>query len=226
MELNQYIDHTLLKATATPDDIVKLCAEARKYGFFAVCVNGCYVSLAARELKGSEIKIAAVVGFPLGAMSHQSKVFEAQQALKDGADEIDMVLNIGFLKAGKHTEVQAEIAAIKRAIGNRILKVILETCYLTDEEIRTACQLAEKAEADFVKTSTGFGTGGATEEAVKIMVAEVGHRLKIKASGGIRDTATAKKYIELGVARVGTSSGIEIVNPTQKDKKDTNEHTY
>lgn len=220
MALNQYIDHTLLKATATPEAIIKLCEEAKAYRFFAVCVNGCYVSLAAQQLKASEVKIAAVVGFPLGAMSKQAKVCEAEQAIKDGANEIDLVLNVGFLKAGKQAEVQAEIAAVKQAIGNRILKVILETCYLTDAEIRTACQLAEKAGADFVKTSTGFGTGGATEEAVKIMVAEVGYRLKIKASGGIRDTATAKKYIDLGVSRIGTSSGIEIVAPTRKDQKD------
>ena len=223
MELSQYIDHTLLKATATPEDIINLCNEAKEHNFYAVCVNSCYVSLAAEKLKNSDVKVASVVGFPLGASSLHAKVCEAEQAIKDGADEIDMVLNIGFLKAEKYSEVQNEIAALKKAIGDRTLKVILETCYLTDAEIRTACHISKKAGADFVKTSTGFGTGGATEEAVKIMVAEVGDSLKIKASGGIKDAATAKKYIEMGVSRIGNSSGIEIVTAT---KKDTDEHTY
>jgi len=223
MELSQYIDHTLLKAVATPEDIINLCNEAKEHNFYAVCVNSCYVSLAAEKLKNSDVKVASVVGFPLGASSLHAKVCEAEQAIKDGADEIDMVLNIGFLKAEKYSEVQNEIAALKKAIGDRTLKVILETCYLTDAEIRTACHISEKAGADFVKTSTGFGSGGATEEAVKIMVAEVGDSLKVKASGGIKDAATAKKYIKLGVSRIGTSSGIEIVTAT---KKDTDEHTY
>lgn len=223
MELSQYIDHTLLKATATPEDIINLCNEAKEHNFYAVCVNSCYVSLAAEKLKNSDVKVASVVGFPLGASSLHAKVFEAEQAIKDGADEIDMVLNIGFLKAELYKQVKEEIAAVKKAIGDRTLKVILETCYLTNAEIRTACHISEKANADFVKTSTGFGTGGATEEAVKIMVAEVGDSLKIKASGGIKDAATAKKYIKLGVSRIGTSSGIEIVTAT---KKDTDEHTY
>ena len=223
MKFNQYIDHTLLKATATPENIIKLCNEAKNYNFYAVCVNSCYVSAAKKELKNSEIKIAAVVGFPLGANNTQTKVFEAKQAINDGADEIDMVLNIGFLKAKLYHLVQDEIAAVKNSIDDRILKVILETCYLTDEEIRKACQLCKNAKADFVKTSTGFGTGGATEEAVKIMHEEVGNTLKIKASGGIKDTATAKKYIAMGVSRIGTSSGIEIVN---SKKTNTDEHTY
>jgi len=223
MELNRYIDHTLLKPTATPEDIVELCNEAKQYEFYAVCVNSSYVLLAADELKNSAVKIAAVVGFPLGANSYQAKVCEAEQCIKDGADEIDMVLNVGFLKAELYNQVQDEIAAVKKSIGTRILKVILETCYLTDDEIRMACQIAKKAGADYVKTSTGFGTGGATEHTVKIMVHEVGDSLKIKASGGIKDTATAKKYIEMGVSRIGTSSGIEIVTST---KKDTDEHTY
>ena len=223
MALNQYIDHTLLKATATPEDIINLCQEAKKYGFYAVCVNGCHVLLAANQLKDSEVKIAAVVGFPLGASAGEVKIYEAQQAIKDGATEIDMVLNIGFLKSGKHSEVHAEIAALKRAIGPRTLKVILETCSLTDDEIRQACQICKRAGADFVKTSTGFGTGGATEHAVKIMVSEVGDLLKIKASGGIKDAETAKKYIEMGVSRIGTSSGIQIVTATNKQ---TDEHTY
>lgn len=223
MELNQYIDHTLLKPTATPEVIIKLCSEAKDHDFYAVCVNPCYISLVRKELKDSKIKIAAVIGFPLGANCAQTKVFEANQALNDGADEIDMVLNIGFLKARLFNHVQDEIAAVKKSIGDRTLKVILETCYLTNEEIRKACQLCKEAKADFVKTSTGFGIEGATEEAVKIMFEEVGDTLKIKASGGIKDTATAKKYIDMGVSRIGTSSGIEIVNST---KKNTDEHTY
>lgn len=214
MELNNFIDHTLLKATASPKDIIKLCDEAKKYNFYAVCVNSCYVFLAANEVKKSDVKVAAVVGFPLGANSCHAKVSEATQCVKDGADEIDMVINIGHLKAKMIDTIQKEILSVKEAIGNRILKVILETCYLTDDEVRIACQIAKRAGADFVKTSTGFGTGGATENIVKIMIDEVGDTLKIKASGGIKDTETAKKYIELGVSRIGTSSGIDIVLKT------------
>lgn len=223
MELNKHIDHTLLKATATPEEIVELCNEAKKYHFYAVCVNSCYVFLATNELKNSDVKVASVVGFPLGANSCHAKVCEAEQCVKDGADEVDMVLNIGLLKAKLHKSVREEISAVKEVIGSCTLKVILETCYLTDDEIRMACQIAKRAGADFVKTSTGFGTGGATEHAVKIMVDEVGDTLKIKASGGIKDAATAKKYIEMGVSRIGTSSGIEIVTSTQNNK---DEHTY
>ncbi len=223
MELNRFIDHTQLKATATPEDIKKLCAEARKYHFYAVCVNGCYVPLAKDELKDSQVKIASVIGFPLGAAAPEAKIREAQIALDHGADEIDMVINIGFLKGGWTEAVTKEIAEVKKLLEDRVLKVILETCYLSEDEIRLACRLSKKADADFVKTSTGFGSGGATEAAVKIMVEEVGDQLKIKASGGIKDAATAERYIELGVSRIGTSSGIEIVTST---KTDTDEHTY
>lgn len=224
MELSQYIDHTLLKATATADDIIKLCKEAKEHGFYAVCINSCYVPLAKKELKDSDVKIATVVGFPLGASSPESKVREATIAIDHGADEIDMVMNIGFLKNQWNDAVAKEIEEIKKAIGSKVLKVILETCYLSDEEIKIACQLAKKAGADFVKTSTGFGTGGATEHHVKLMMDEVGDTLKVKASGGIKNAETALKYIELGVSRIGTSSGIEIVSGTLK--KDNNEHTY
>ena len=223
MDLNRYIDHTLLRVTATPNDIIKRCNEARAHKFYAVCINSCYAFLAANELKNSDVKVAAVVGFPLGASSCHAKVCEAEQCVKDGADEIDTVLNIGLLKAKLHKSVREDIASVKEVIGNRILKVILETCYLTDDEVKMACQIAKKAGADYVKTSTGFGTGGATEHAVKIMINEVGDSLKVKASGGIKDVATAKKYIEMGVSRIGTSSGIEIVTST---KKDTDEHSY
>ena len=216
MDLNRYIDHTLLKPTAAAEDIIKLCDEAKEYNFYAVCVNPCYVATAKKELENSKIKIAAVVGFPLGANSTQTKVFEAKLAIEEGADEIDMVLNVGFLKSKMYDLVQDEIAAVKDSIGNRTLKVILETCYLTNQEIRKACQICKNAKADFVKTSTGFGTGGATEEAIKLMLEEVGNTLKIKASGGIKDRGTAEKYIDMGVSRIGTSSGIDIVTSTKK----------
>ena len=224
MELNHYIDHTLLKPTATPEDIIELCNEAKTHNFYSVCVNGCYVSLAKDHLKDSEVKIAAVIGFPLGASTPESKIREAKIAIEHGADEIDMVMNIGFLKGEWYEAVATEIAEIKKAIGSCVLKVILETCYLTDEEIKKACQLSKRANADFVKTSTGFGSGGATEKAVEIMLDEVGDVLKVKASGGIRDAETAKKYIKIGVSRLGTSSGIAIVS--SPNNKDTNEHTY
>ena len=224
MELNKYIDHTLLKATATAADIKKLCKEARQHGFYAVCINGCYVPLAKEELKGTEVKIASVIGFPLGASSPESKVREATISVDNGADEIDMVMNLGFLKSKWTQALEKEIEEIKKAIGNKILKVILETCYLTDKEIKTACTLAQRAGADFVKTSTGFGTGGATLHHVEIMVKQVGDTMKIKASGGIKDAETAKKYINLGVSRIGTSSGIAIVEGAAKI--DDNEHTY
>jgi len=215
MQLNQYIDHTILKATATPKDIVQLCAEAIQFKFYAVCLHGCYIKLAKSELKNSEVKIVAVIGFPLGAMSSESKIAEAVQCVADGADEIDMVINIGLLKAGQADLVEDEIAAIKKAIGKQVLKVIIETCYLTNEEKKMACRAALNAGADFVKTSTGFGTGGATIEDVTLMKAEVGDKLKIKASGGIRDLKTALEYIELGVSRLGTSSGIDLVTSKQ-----------
>ncbi len=224
MKLNRFIDQTLLKATATSEEITKLCKEAIAHKFYAVCINACYVPLAKQELKNSDVKIATVIGFPLGASSSKSKVEEAAVAINNGADEIDMVLNIGFLKNQWNDLVTNEIEEVKKAIGSKILKVILETCYLTDDEIKIACQLAKKAGADFVKTSTGFGTAGATIHHVKLMADEVGDSLKIKASGGIKNAETALQYIELGVSRIGTSSGIEIVSGTLKNNN--NEHTY
>ncbi|RIV68553.1 deoxyribose-phosphate aldolase [Flagellimonas aequoris] len=207
MSLAEYIDHTYLKPTATVADIKQLCNEAKTYGFYAVCVNGCHVSLAKEELKNSKVKLAAVIGFPLGAMSTEAKVFEAKDCVEQGADEIDMVINIGWLKSKMYEAVRNEIQAIKLAIGDKILKIILETCYLTDEEKEMACSLSVEAGADFVKTSTGFGSGGATFEDVILMKRMVGDKAKIKASGGIKDKETALKYIELGVSRIGTSSG-------------------
>lgn len=211
MQLNRYIDHTNLNPTATVKDIKTLCAEAVKYDFYAVCIHGCYIAVAQKELAQEEQKIAAVVGFPLGAMDTQSKAAEAKNCIDKGADEIDMVLNIGWLKSAAFDQVKSDIKAVKKAIGKAVLKVIIETCYLTDFEKKKACQLVQEAGADFVKTSTGFGSGGATLEDVKLMKSEVGGKLKIKASGDIRDRETALKYITLGVDRIGTSSGIKIM---------------
>ena len=211
MELNKYIDHTILKATASSTDVQKLCEEAIEHEFYSVCVNGCYVADAKHLLQGTDVKIAAVVGFPLGAMTTAAKVFEAKEAVENGASEIDMVINVAKLKDGEFEYVENEIRQIKEAIGDNVLKVIIETCYLTDEEKVKACELSLVAKADFVKTSTGFGTGGATYEDVKLMKSVVGNNAKVKASGGVRDKETAQKYVELGAERLGTSSGIDIV---------------
>ena len=211
MGLNKYIDHTILKATASSTDVQKLCEEAIEHKFYSVCVNGCYVADAKHLLQGTDVKVAAVVGFPLGAMATAAKVFEAKEAVENGASEIDMVINIAKLKDGEFEFVENEIRQIKEAIGDNVLKVIIETCYLTDEEKVKACELSLAAKADFVKTSTGFGTGGATYEDVKLMKSVVGNNAKVKASGGVRDKETAQKYVDLGAERLGTSSGIEIV---------------
>ena len=211
MKINQYVDHTLLKAVATKKDIEKLCNEAKEYEFYSVCVNGANVAEAYKQVKDTNVKVAAVIGFPLGAMATDVKVFEAKKAIEDGASEIDMVINVGALKDGNYEYVEKEIAEIKKAIGDNVLKVIIETCYLTDEEKVKACELSVNANADFVKTSTGFGTGGATFEDVELMKKTVGDKAEVKASGGVKDLDTAKKYIELGATRLGTSSGIEII---------------
>ena len=211
MKVNDYIDHTLLKATATKEEIITLCNEAKQYSFYAVCVNGSYIPLVKKELEGTNVKIAAVIGFPLGAMGTKAKVFEAEQAVKDGADEIDMVIQVGKLLDGEYDYVENEIREIKQAIGSNILKVIIETCYLNDDQKKKACELSLKAKADYVKTSTGFGTGGATYEDVKLMKDVVKDNAKVKASGGVKDFETAEKYIELGASRLGTSSGVKIL---------------
>jgi len=211
--LNSYIDHTLLKPTATKEDIIQLCNEAKQYSFYSVCVNSCNVSFANDQLKGSNVKVCSVIGFPLGAMSTQAKVFETKQALKDGADEIDMVINIGFLKSKDFDAVWKDIEAVKNVMPSKVLKVILETCFLEELEIIKASELAIQSGADFIKTSTGFGTGGATLHDVKLMKIVAEHcNTKIKASGGIRDYETAMEFIKLGVARLGVSSGIAIMN--------------
>ncbi len=216
IEINKYIDHTLLKPTATEADIIELCEEAKEYDFYAVCVNSFFVPLAKKNLAGTEVKVCSVVGFPLGAMSTQAKVFEATQAVKDGAEEIDMVINIGELKSRNLQVVEQEIAAIKKAIGKNLLKVIIETCYLIPQEMVIASELAVKAGADFVKTSTGFGKGGANMENIELIKKAVGNEAKIKASGGIKNLDTALNFIEAGVERIGTSSGVSIVKELKK----------
>ena len=211
--LNKYFDHTLLKAEARPADIEKLCAEAREYDFFSVCVNSCYVAKAAELLKGSDVKIAAVVGFPLGACTTATKAFETKEACKAGASEVDMVLNVGMLKAGEDSYVEEDIREVVDAAGKygAIVKVILETCLLTDEEVVKACNLSKSAGARFVKTSTGFSTGGATVHHVALMKETVGDSMEVKASGGIRDYETARAMIDAGADRIGASATVAIM---------------
>ncbi len=214
MDLNKYIDHTLLKPTAPISDIKKLCEEAIQYNFFSVCVNGSNVSFCSDFLKDTPVKVCSVVGFPLGAMSTASKLYETENAILNGADEIDTVINLGWIKDGMHDTVLNELTALKKQVAHRVLKVIIETCYLTENEKLNATKLVLDSGADFVKTSTGFGSGGATLEDVLLMKSVVGNTVKIKASGGIRDYETAKKYIDLGVQRLGTSNGVVIVGGT------------
>ncbi len=211
MKLNSYIDHTLLKPAATTEDIQNLCDEAERYKFYAVCVNGSRVADCKRFLKSGKVKIAAVVGFPLGASSTDVKIFEALKAIEDGADEIDMVINVGWLKEGRADDVLKEIKYLKEAIKQTVLKVIIETCFLSKEEIVRAAEICVAAGADFVKTSTGYGTGGATFDDVVLIKKTVGNQAKIKASGGVKDRESALKYLSLGVSRLGTSSGISLV---------------
>ncbi len=211
MTYNRYIDHTLLKQNVTPAQIEKLCAEAIKYDFMSVCVNPCYVPLAAECLKGSDVKVCTVIGFPLGMNTTDIKIAETKKALEDGANEIDMVINVGRLQAGDDEYVENEIREIKKVCGQNILKVILETCLLSDEEIQRACLLAVSAKADFVKTSTGFSSGGATIHAVKLMRETVGPNMGVKASGGIKTHEDMLAMIEAGANRIGTSSGVDII---------------
>ena len=211
MERNKYIDHTLLKADATRKDIEKLCAEAKQYDFASVCVNTYWVPLCASELKDSDVSVCCVVGFPLGAMSTQAKAFETRQAVKDGADEIDMVINIGELKNGNDEAVLRDIEAVVQAAEGAVVKVILENCLLEKEEIVRACKLCMEAKADFVKTSTGFSTGGAVPEDVRLMKETVAGKCKVKAAGGIRSKADMDAMIEAGADRIGTSAGISLL---------------
>lgn len=211
-DLARMIDHTLLKPDATRDEIEKLCQEALTYQFASVCVNPHWVPLAAQLLKGSPVKVCTVIGFPLGATSTAAKAFEAADAIAHGAQEVDMVLNIGALKSGDLDTVQQDIAAVVEAArGKALVKVILETGLLTRDEKITACRLAKAAGADFVKTSTGFGHGGATVEDVALMRETVGPEMGVKASGGVRDAATARAMIQAGANRIGASAGVSIV---------------
>lgn len=211
--LASYIDHTILKADAQVKDVEKICKEAVEYKFASVCVNAANVKQVAELLKGSEVKVCTVVGFPLGATLPQVKAFEAQEAIKDGAHEVDMVINIGALKSGQLDVVEQDIKTVADACKNKaLLKVIIETCLLTDEEKVIACELSKKAGADFVKTSTGFSTGGATVEDIKLMRKTVGPTIGVKASGGVRDLDTSLKMIEAGATRIGASASVNIVN--------------
>lgn len=214
--LAKYIDHTNLKAAATEADIRSLCGEAREYGFASVCVNPLHTKLVHRELKGSEVLTCCVIGFPLGANESWVKAAEAKRAVEAGADEVDMVINIGALKAGDREKVRDDIAAVVEAAGGRTVKVIIETCYLEDGEKKTACECAREAGAHFVKTSTGFGSGGATVEDVKLMKSTVGDTMKVKASGGIRTLEDALAMIDAGADRIGASAGIAIVGAIRK----------
>ncbi len=213
MDFAPYIDHTLLKPEATRAQITKLCSEAKQYKFASVCVNAYYVPQAAKELKGSSVKVCTVVGFPLGNSPTPVKLSETKWALDHGAQEVDMVINIAAVKNGEWDYVESDIKTLADAChkAGAILKVIFETCLLTDAEKTKACEHSWKAGADFVKTSTGFSTGGATLEDVKLMRKAVGQNLGVKASGGVRDAATAKAMIEAGASRLGTSSGVQLV---------------
>ena len=211
MELNKYIDHTLLKPEATKEQITKLCQEARQYDFASVCVNTCYVPLAKQLLAGSDVKVCCVVGFPLGAMDTVSKAFEAKTAVANGAQEVDMVINIGALKDKDYDYVTKDIAAVVEASKPAIVKVIIEACLLTDEEKVEACKCSMNAKAEFVKTSTGFSTHGATPEDVALMKKTVGNVCKVKAAGGVRSYDDAMKMIEAGADRLGCSAGIKVM---------------
>ena len=211
MKLSKYIDHTLLKPEASIDDIKKLCKEAKEYDFKAVCVHPCNIDICKQEIAGSDVLLCTVVGFPLGAMSTASKVFETKQAIENGVDEVDMVINIGRLKDKDYAYVTNEIKQIKQACGNKTLKVIIETCLLTDEEKVKACECILNAGADFVKTSTGFSTSGATFEDVKLLKETVGDKCYVKAAGGVRSKEDFLKMIELGADRIGTSSGTKLI---------------
>ncbi len=217
MKLSKYIDHTVLASDATEDKIIKLCEEAKLYDFASVCVNSCWVKTAKEELKDSSVNVCTVVGFPLGAMDTKSKAFEAETAVKNGADEVDMVINVGFLKSGLLDEVESDIREVKKACGGKLLKVIIETCLLNDSEKVQACNLSKRAGADFVKTSTGFSKGGATVEDVRLMRETVGSSMGVKASGGIRDYQTAIAMIEAGATRLGCSAGVQIVSGGKGD---------
>lgn len=215
MDIAKYIDHTNVKPTANEKDIKKLCREAKKFNFHSVCVTPTYVKLAKKFLKNSDLKISVVIGFPHGSETPAVKALSSCEAIKNGADEIDMVINIGALKSKNYQLAVADMKAVKKAVGKHFVKVILETGYLTKVEIKKACQLAKKAGVDFVKTCTGFGPGKATVFDIKLMRRIVGQKMGVKASGGIRDYQTALKMIKAGANRIGTSAGVEIIENKQ-----------
>lgn len=211
MKRSKYIDHTLLKPEATQDQIEKLCQEAKQYDFASVCVNPYWVPFCKEELKDSDVKVCTVIGFPLGATSSASKAFETANAIEQGADEVDMVMNIGELLAGHDQAVQKDIEAVVQAAQGKIVKVILETCLLNDAQIERACSLCVKAKADFVKTSTGFNSAGANTHVVEVMKQAVKGQAKVKAAGGVRNQADMDAMIAAGADRIGTSHGIELM---------------
>ncbi|MEG3310486.1 deoxyribose-phosphate aldolase [Streptococcus sp. SS-4456] len=217
MKLNKYIDHTILKPETTKEQVAQILAEAKEYDFASVCVNPTWVAYAAQELKDSDVKVCTVIGFPLGANTPAVKAFETQNAIENGADEIDMVINIGALKSKNYDLVLEDIKAVVEASGDKLVKVIIETCLLTEEEKVKACQLSKEAGADFVKTSTGFSTGGATVEDVALMRKTVGPDMGVKASGGARSYEDAIAFIEAGATRIGASSGVAIMKGEKAD---------
>ncbi len=217
MKLNKYIDHTILKPETLQEQVEKILSEAKEYDFASVCVNPTWVSLAAESLKDSDVKVCTVIGFPLGANTSAVKAFETKDAIANGADEIDMVINVGALKAGNDALVLDDIKAVVDASGDKLVKVIIEACLLTDDEKVRACQLSKEAGADYVKTSTGFSTGGATVADVALMRKTVGPDMGVKASGGARSYEDAIAFIEAGASRIGASSGVAIMNGAQAD---------
>ena len=244
MTISSYIDYTLLKPTATSRDIIQLCETAKEQNYYSVCVSSCYVALASQMLEPTSVKVCSTVGFPFGTMATASKVFEAEKAIEDGADEIDMVINLSYLKSKNYMAVLKDITDVKLAAGNIPLKVIIEVSELSKNEIIKACEICLDANVDFIKTSTGFSKSGAILTAVKIIKKTIKNRAKIKASGGIRDFETALKYIDAGADRIGTSATIapnddgvslrntevfkhyiEKTNPTSNNKKDATTKT-
>lgn len=219
LKINRFIDHTLLKPEATREQVKKLCEEAMTYDFFSVCLNPFYVHFAAQLLKGSNVAVCTVIGFPLGANTTETKVFETKKATSEGATEIDMVINIGALKNKEYDLVEEDIRAVVSAAGKNIVKVIFETCLLTDEEKIKSCELSAKAGARFVKTSTGFSTGGASIADVKLMKENIPAHMEVKASGGVRNLAAALDFISCGATRLGTSSGVAIMNGIEAEGK-------
>ena len=218
MNYNKYIDHTFLKQDGTHKEIDKLVDEAIKHDFYAICINPTWVKYVQPKLAGSDVKLCVVIGFPLGASTTEVKVFEAKHLIDLGVDEIDMVLNIGFLKDGKYDEVLREINAIKQVAGDKVLKVIIETCLLTKEEIIKASEIVAKSNADYIKTSTGFSTAGATFENVKLMLDVAKDKALVKAAGGVKTFDDLKKYIDMGVKRIGTSSGVKLLQNEKLDQ--------